>query len=58
MAEISPQECELQRRQERERAHRLSETVEQRKERLRKQRDRDRAKTLLSIRLQSQGRPR
>ena len=44
MAEIGPREYELQRRRERERAHRLSETVEQREERLRKWRDRDRAR--------------
>ena len=37
-------ERQLQRRRERERAHRLSEAVEQRKERLTKRRDRDRAR--------------
>ena len=42
---MSQRERQLQRRQERERAHRLSETVEQREERLRKWRDRDRAQT-------------
>ena len=35
MTEIGPRERKLQRRQERERAHRLSETVKQREERLR-----------------------
>ena len=44
MVEIGPRERELQRRRERESAHRLSKTVEQREERLRKRRDRDRAR--------------
>ena len=41
---MSQRECQLQRRRERERAHRLSEAIEQRKERLMKRRDRDRAR--------------
>ena len=41
---MSQRKCQLQRRRERERAHRLSDAVEQRKERLTKWRDRDRAR--------------
>ena len=63
MVEIGPRERELQKRRERERAHCLSETVEQKEERLREWRDRDKVKTLLSVTSravdlkQSQGRP-
>ena len=40
---MSQRECQLQSRPERERAHHLSETFEQREERLKNRRDRDRA---------------
>ena len=41
---MSQRDRQLHRRQQRERAYHMSETPEQREERLRKQRDRDRAK--------------